>query len=180
MARYAAFLRGINVGGHRVKREDLRSAFEALGFAGVDTFRASGNVVFAAGAEPAAQITARVQEGLAAALGYEVATFLRAADEVRAIASREPFAPTLVEASRGKLQVAMLSARPAIRAREDALSLSTDADRLLMGDRELYWLPQGGMMDSELDLKALGKLLGPMTIRTKGTVEQLAGKHFLD
>ena len=180
MPRYAAFLRGINVGGRRVVRDDLRSAFQALGFTEVDTFRASGNVVFAAGSESAAQITARVQEGLAAALGYEVATFLRAGHEVREIAGHEPFAPALVEASAGKLQVAMLSARPAARAREDVLALSTDADRLAMGDRELYWLPQGGMMDSALDLKALGTLLGPITIRTKGTVEQLAGKYFLD
>lgn len=159
-------------------RDDLRSTIQALGFTEVDTFRASGNVVFAAASESVAQITARVQEGLAAALGYEVATFLRTADEVRAIAAREPFAPAWVNASAGKLQVAMLSARPASRARKDVLARSSDADRLAMGERELYWLPQGGMMESALDLKALGTLLGPMTIRTKGTVEQLAGKHF--
>jgi uncharacterized protein (DUF1697 family) len=180
MPRYAAFLRGINVGGHRVKREDLRAAFQALGFAEVDTFRASGNVILTAGSESAAQLTARIQEGLAAALGYEVRTFLRAAREVRAMAAHEPFAPARGQASAGKLQVAMLSARPATGACEEALALSSDADRLAMGERELYWLPRGGTMESALDLKALGALLGPMTIRTKGTVEQLAGKHFSD
>ena len=46
MARYAAFLRAINVGGHVVKMEVLRAAFEDLGFAGVETFIASGNVIF--------------------------------------------------------------------------------------------------------------------------------------
>jgi len=161
-------------------RDDLRAEFEALGFTDVATFRASGNVVFDAARGSAAEITARVQEGLAAALGYEVATFLRAAHEVREIAAHEPFAAASVEASAGKLQVAMLSARPTTRARKDALALSSDADRLAMGERELYWLPQGGMMESELDLKALGVLFGPFTIRTKGTVEQLAGKHFAE
>ena len=43
MPRYAAFLRGINVGGHRVKNTELRALFEAMGFADVHTFRASGN-----------------------------------------------------------------------------------------------------------------------------------------
>jgi uncharacterized protein (DUF1697 family) len=180
MARYAAFLRGINVGGRRVKRDDLRSAFQTLGFTEVDTFRASGNVVLTAPSGSVAEITASIQEGLAQALGYEVTTFLRTADEVRAIAAHEPFAPARVQASAGKLQVALLSARPAARARDEALALSSDADRLAMGERELYWLPKGGMMESALDVKALGTLLGPMTIRTMGTVEQLAGKHLSD
>jgi uncharacterized protein (DUF1697 family) len=180
MPRYAAFLRGINVGGHRLKRDELRSRFEAMGFTDVDTFRASGNVVFAAGSESVAQMTVKLQEGLAASLGYEVLTFLRAASEVRAIAAHRPFSSASVQASAGKLQVAMLTARPASRAREGVLALSSDADRLAFGDRELYWLPEGGMMDSALDLKAVGALLGPMTIRTKGTVEQLAGNYFAD
>ena len=52
VASYAAFLRGMNVGGHRVTNEELRARFAAMGFSGVATFRASGNVVFAGGAEP--------------------------------------------------------------------------------------------------------------------------------
>ena len=43
--RYAAFLRAINVGGHIVKMDRLRTLFEAAGFRGVETFIASGNVV---------------------------------------------------------------------------------------------------------------------------------------
>ena len=51
MSRYAAFLRGMNVGGHRLSNDELRSHFAALGFAEVATFRASGNGV--AGCWPA-------------------------------------------------------------------------------------------------------------------------------
>jgi uncharacterized protein (DUF1697 family) len=46
MPRYVAFLRAINVGGHIVKMDYLRSLFEELGFTNVETFIASGNVVF--------------------------------------------------------------------------------------------------------------------------------------
>ncbi|NTU66209.1 MAG: DUF1697 domain-containing protein, partial [Chloroflexi bacterium] len=46
MLRYVAFLRAINVGGHTVKMDALRRHFAALGFAGVEKFIASGNVVF--------------------------------------------------------------------------------------------------------------------------------------
>ena len=46
MPQYVAFLRAINVGGHIVKVQDLRRIFESCAFAGVETFIASGNVVF--------------------------------------------------------------------------------------------------------------------------------------
>ena len=55
--------------------------------------------------------------------------------------------------------------------------MSTDADRLAIERRELYWLPEGGMSDSELDLKAIAAALGPTTIRTKGTIDQIAAKY---
>ena len=42
MPRYVALLRGINVGGHRVKMDHLRSLFGDMGFDGVATFIASG------------------------------------------------------------------------------------------------------------------------------------------
>ena len=54
--RYVAFLRGINVGGHRVSMADLRDVFTSLKFGNVDTFIASGNVIFDA---PAALAEAR-------------------------------------------------------------------------------------------------------------------------
>lgn len=179
-SRYAAFLRGMNVGGHRVKSDELRSLFEALGFTDVSVFRASGNVVFTATREPVAELTVRSEAGLEEALGYAVPTFLRTAEEVRAIAAAQPFDPSQVEASKGKLQVTMLSSAPTNRAREDALALSTGEDLLTLEGRELYWLPSGGILDSALDLKTIAKLLGVGTTRTKNTVEQIAAKHFAE
>ena len=46
--------------------------------------------------------------------------------------------------------------------------------------RELYWLPSGGISESDLDLKTLEGLLGPWTMRTKGTVDQIAAKLTAD
>jgi len=45
-ARYVALLRAINVGGHVVKMDVLRKHFTKLGFTNVETFIASGNVLF--------------------------------------------------------------------------------------------------------------------------------------
>jgi uncharacterized protein (DUF1697 family) len=179
MSEFAAFLRGINVGkAHRVGGGDLRSCFEELGLSGVATFRASGNVVFDGDGGSADELGARIEAGLEAALGYEVAVFVRTAGEVREIAAREPFARTKVDGSKGKLQVSLLAAKPAPGARKSVLAHASDDDALAFGDRELYWLPGGGTLDSELDLKAIGKLLGAMTMRTKNTVDQMAAKYF--
>jgi len=177
--RYVAFLRGINLGRRRrVSGAELRSHFEELGFRDVDTFRTSGNVIFATGPEPVAKVAARIEEGLAASLGYEVAIFLRSESEIGALADRQPFTPSLLEASKGKLQVMILSAKPAAKARREVLALATDEDRLEFGDRELYWLPSGGTRDSALDTKAIDALLGATTMRTKGTIDALAAKYF--
>jgi uncharacterized protein (DUF1697 family) len=168
----------MNVGGHRLSNVELRTHFEELGFSDVNTFRASGNVLFAAANEPVDRMAAQIETGLAAALGYEVPVFLRNSSEIRKITALEPFAKPLVEASKGKLQVAMLSAKPAAKARKEVLAMATDEDRLAFGARELHWLPSGGILDTALDFKAIEKLLGPMTTRTIGTVQLLAAKYF--
>jgi uncharacterized protein (DUF1697 family) len=178
MPRFAAFLRGMNVGGHRITNGDLRGRFEELGLREASTFRASGNVIFAGPHEPLADTARHIEEGLAASLGYEVPVFLRTASEVRAIAGHQPFAQPRIAASKGKLQVVLLSARPASSARREVLALASDADRLGFGDSELFWLPSGGILESALDFRVIGELLGPMTTRTKGTIEQIAAKYF--
>lgn len=180
-SRYAAFLRGVNLGARRrVSSAELRSAFEELGFADVATFRTSGNVVFAAAGESPEKLKERIEQRLERTLGDEVRVFLRTASEITTIAEHEPFPRSDTEASRGKLQVILLSSKPGARARREVLALATDEDRLAVGDRELYWLPSGGIRDSNLNATAVDGLLGPTTMRTKGTIENLAAKFFAD
>ncbi len=178
MSAYVAFLRGMNVGGHRISNEELRAHFEELGLRDVATFRASGNVIFTADTEPEDELAAHIEAGLETSLGYAVPVFLRSAGEIGTIAAHRPFAHTLIDASKGKLQVVLLCAKPAAKARNEVLALASEEDMLAFGDRELHWLPSGGILDSALDFKLIGQLLGPMTTRTKGTVEQLATKYF--
>jgi uncharacterized protein (DUF1697 family) len=173
--RYAAFLRGVNVGrNHRVSSAELKSMFEELGADDVATFRSSGNVVF----EAPRDMARNIEQHLEKTLGYEVAIFLRTEKELKQIAAHRPFPAKEVEASKGKLQVSMLGKKPTAAVRKKALALATDQDRLAFGERELYWLPSGGTLESKLDRKALDKLLGATTMRTKGTVDLLAEKYF--
>ena len=63
-----------------------------------------------------AKLTARLEDGLAEALGYEVPVFLRSAEELLAIAAHEPSTRRTRAASNGKLQVALLAKKPSATA----------------------------------------------------------------
>lgn len=178
MSRYVAFLRGMNLGGRRIKNEELRRHFEEMGFEEVATFRASGNVIFSApSSESESKLAARVEADLDQQLGYDVPVFLRSIEEVATIAAQQPFDAKQVRKSKGKLQVSLLKKKPGAAAKKKALALATDEDLLALNGRELYWLPSGGISESNLDLKAIDSSLGPGTIRAIGTIEQIATKH---
>lgn len=171
-----AFLRGMNLGRRRIKNDELRTEFEALGFEDVTTFRASGNVIFSAPKQGEGALTKTIERGLGEVLGYEVPVFLRSCGEVAEIAAREPFPAKAIAASKGKLQVTMLAKKPTAAARKKVLALASDEDSLAIEARELFWLPNGGTIDSELDLKAIERALGKGTQRTLGTIERVAAK----
>jgi uncharacterized protein (DUF1697 family) len=171
MPRYAAFLRGINVGGTRIGKDELCAPFSALGFEDVTTFRASGNVIFDAPGEPATKLAKKIEKALADELGFTKATtFIRTAAEMRALAKDDPFPREPDQ----KLHVLFCLKKPP----KSILDYATDSDHLKIGKKELYWAPEGRMTDSELDLKAVEKLIGPNTMRTKGTVDQIAERWF--
>jgi len=168
----------MNLGGRRIKNEELRAEFERLGLEDVACFRASGNVVFGSEDGDETALSERIKVGLGEALGYEVPVFLRGAVELRAVAAHQPFDAGALDASKGKLQVAFLADTPMAAAGKKALTLATDEDRLEIEGRELYWLPSGGISASALELKAIEAAVGPWTMRTTGTIEQIVLRYF--
>ncbi len=94
---YIAFLRGINVGGHRVRMERLRELFTELGLGNVRSYIQTGNIFFETSDTNRAALTRKIEAHLAAALGYEVPAFLRTIAEVEHALRLDPFrhlAPT--------------------------------------------------------------------------------------
>ncbi len=166
----------MNLGGRRITNDALCSAVTSLGFANAQAFLASGNVIFDADGTPSS-VSRRMSSGLTQALGYEVPTFIRSGKQIARVLSAEPFAERK-SSNRGKVQVAFLERKPKPAAVRTALTLSTEEDWLVVDETELYWWPAGNMSASELDLAALAKLLGQMTIRTLRTVERLYIKFF--
>src|SRR3989304_2034280 len=136
MSRFIAFLRAINVGGHTVKMDDLRQLFEALGFSRVETFIASGNVVFETTARNAKVLERKIETRLREALSYEVATFIRTGAELADIANYTPFRQSDLEAAVA-LKIAFLAEMLDDESKQKLLALRTDIDDFNVHGREI-------------------------------------------
>jgi uncharacterized protein (DUF1697 family) len=175
--RFVAFLRAINVGGRRVKMDRLREVFEGLGFGNVETFIASGNVIFDFPEADVQALEPKIEARLREALGYEVATFVRSVDELSRVASYNPFGPADPEEG-STLSVAF----PAKPPREDGaaklVACATEIDAFRVEGREVYWLCRGKTSDSAFSGATLERTLGaPATMRNITTIRKLAAKY---
>ncbi len=90
--RYAAFLRGVNIGGHKaVGMQPLKAAFGEMGFDGVSTILASGNVLFRAPRTAPAELTAGIEGKLRDAFGFEIPVMVRTVAHLQGLAEADPF-----------------------------------------------------------------------------------------
>ena len=177
MPRLIAFLRAINVGGHTVTMERLRKEFEAVGLKDVETFIASGNVIFTARSGDLAAIEKKIEARLRQSLGYEVATFVRTCDEVAAIARYQAFKAPRMKAARA-FCVGFLERPLDAAATRGLMSFKSEIDDFHTAGREVYWLCQKGQSDSAFTNARMEKALKVRaTFRNINTVARLAAKH---
>lgn len=176
MARYVAFLRAINVGGHVVKMDVLKAAFAGLGFTNVETFIASGNVIFDARSKERVNLERRIERALEGTLGYEVATFIRTLAEVAAIARYEPF-PRAAMAQAASLNVGLLKGPMDPGLWSAVETFRTEIDEFHLNDSELYWMCRSRQMESKFSNAAFErKLRLSATFRGLKTISKLAAK----
>jgi len=177
MARYVAFLRAVNVGGHLVKMEVLRRLFVKSGFASVETFIASGNVVFESSARDAAKLERAIEAALEQALGFEVATFVRTAGELASVAAREPFSRSRLDGA-AAFVVGFLAAPLDRAAVERLMALRTGFDDFHVDAREIYWLSRRRQGESTFSNAAFEKAVGTRTtFRSMTTIGKMAAKY---
>lgn len=177
MPKYVAFLRAINVGGHTVKMDHLCSLFQAMGFTNVETFIASGNVIFDSKSKSTKALESRVERALEDNLGYKVATFIRSISELAAVARYAP-SPDCREDG-NVLYIGFVADHPAEESRQRLLSFRTEIDDFHIYGREVYWLHRRKLGPSEFPGGAkLEKSLGmPATLRNSNTVVKIALKY---
>lgn len=178
MPKLIAFLRAINVGGHTVKMEKLKKLFEALGVSKVETFIASGNVIFNSNSKNTQGLEGKIEEHLKKSLGYEVSTFIRSTSELTEIARYKPFPESDIAKSHA-LYVGFLQAPVSAETKKKFLAAESKIDRFQFHGRELYWLLSArSIKETKFSGPLLEKTLGmPTTLRNVNTVKKLAEKY---
>lgn len=171
-----AFLRAINVGGRVVKMDVLRKVFESLGYSKVETFIASGNVVFETTSRNTRALETAIEKKLREKLGYDVDTFIRTCDEIAAVAKYEPF-PERDVAKASAFIVAFLVHPLDSAAIKKAMALRTDIDDFHVNGREFYWLCRQRQGEATFSNAVLEKAIGGRsTMRGVNTVRKMAAK----
>jgi uncharacterized protein (DUF1697 family) len=174
MAQYFAFLRAINVGGHTVKMDALRFLFEECGCSHVETFIASGNVIFESSEVDQIALTRRIEAHLLYKLGYAVAVFLRTSPEMTGIAGHHAFS----DPEKATIFIAFLSLPPDEKASERLSAFNSADNQFQIHGREVYWLCRTRFSDSVFSGALLEKTMGmPVTIRNSTTLFKMTQKY---
>ena len=174
MTRLVAFLGGINVGGHRVTMDRLRDEFGELGFTDVETFIASGNVLFTA--STAGDHETRIELSLGEQLGWPVPTFVRTAAQVKNVVKFAAGNPFGAISDGHTHMVAMTKVAIDTAQRNAIVGQSTAHDRFLVEGRDVHWLIDGRMSDSVVTLPKLTKLIGRNTTRNISSLTRLCDR----
>lgn len=158
---------------------ELRRVFEGLGFQEVETFIASGNVVFTSDAPDVRSLELALEDRLRASLGYEVSTFVRTDEELAAIAKYEPFKKSHLQDA-AALNVGFLAEPPGPAAKKLITAFKSEIDDFHVRGREVYWLARTKQSDSKFNNVRFEKMLNARaTWRGINTIKRLAAKYAL-
>lgn len=173
--KYIAFLRAINVGKRIVKMEHLKSLFETLGFDNIETFIASGNVIFETASTKTTSLEKKVTTCLEKELGYAVDTFIRTFEEVIKIEKQCPFVANKKD---DNVYISFLH-EPLNKEKINTLMASENKNnKFSVLNKEIYWLRLN--KDDSIFLKSsLEKMLNiSSTNRNMTTIRKIISKNY--
>ena len=148
MVKYVALLRAVNVGGTgKLPMADLKAICSDAGFTQVETYIASGNVVFESKMTPS-KVKSELEKRLNECSGKPVGVAIRTAAEMQAILKANPFP----KAEPKFTVVIFLDESPPA----DALKLAKGVkdEKMRTGLREIYVHYPSGMGQSKLRVPA--------------------------
>src|SRR5271167_4420403 len=147
MTTYAAFLRGVNVGGVNLKMAEVAAALTDAGFADVRTILASGNVLLES-ASGVAAVRKKAEAALRKNFGYDAWVLAYDIATVRAIDEGYPFEREVD----GYQSYVTFVADAAVLDELAALGENAGADeKISRGDGVVYWqVPKGSTLDSTI------------------------------
>jgi len=165
MIKYAAFLRGVNVGGVNLKMAEVASALTAAGFVNVRTILASGNVLLESSAAVSA-VRKKAEATLRDRFGYDAWVLAYDIDTVRAVVDAYPFEP---EVDGYQSYVTFVTDKAVLDELAELGRRAGPGEKISRGDGVVYWqVPKGATLDS-----TIGKTMGKPRYRASTTTRNL-------
>jgi uncharacterized protein (DUF1697 family) len=156
--KYAAFLRGINVGGkNKIKMETLREACAALGFENVKTYINSGNIVFETAKADDTELADQIEKAIEQEFGLKIKTMVRTRAEIESIVENNPFDGQFE--NHKDLHVFFLDKELPEEKRDLLLSNNSATEMFAVHGREIYCLLRVSVLDSLMGKDYIGKKL---------------------
>jgi uncharacterized protein (DUF1697 family) len=179
MQQYITFLRAINVGGRFVKMDDLRQAFESLGFSRVETYIQSGNMLFESPATNTERLENEIEAHLEKVFGFRVPAFIRTDAELLEIAEYWPFK----DGEQGDgftLYISFLRDEPSDELQRELISSSSEIDEFHVHGRQVFWLSRRQLGKSTFTNAMIEKTLATQaTRRNANTIRKIVKKYLL-
>jgi uncharacterized protein (DUF1697 family) len=163
MTKYAAFLRGVNVGGVNLKMPPVADALTDAGFKNVRTILASGNVLLESTAA-VSTVRKKAETALRERFGYDAWVLAYDIETVRAIDEAYPFER---EVDGYQSYVTFVTDAEVL----DELSELTAGpkEKIARGEGVIYWqVPKGSTLDS-----TIGKTMGKKRYKSSTTSRNL-------
>jgi uncharacterized protein (DUF1697 family) len=165
VTRYAAFLRGVNVGGINLKMAEVATALTGAGFANVRTILASGNVLLDS-SDGVDVVRRKAEAALRARFGYDAWVLAYDVAAVRAVVDAYPFEREVD----GYQSYVTFVADAAVLDELAALGEQAGPnEKVGCGAGVLYWqVPKGTTLDS-----TIGKTMGKPRYKSSTTTRNL-------
>ena len=165
MTLFAAFLRGVNVGGVNLKMAEVATALSDAGFTNVRTILATGNVLLESKSGVAA-VRKKAEAALRERFGYEAWVLAYDIDTVRAISEAYPFER---EVDGYQSYVTFVTDAKVLGELSALADQAGSDEKIAPGTGVIYWqVPKGGTLDS-----TIGKTMGKPRYKSSTTTRNL-------
>lgn len=171
MAKYIAFLRGINVGKIRIKMTDLKAAFEKMDCQDVRTFLQTGNVVFLSD-KNIGELKILLKQGLSTTFNYQAYVLLYEFDSLESVIQNYPFERD----DEHHAYIAFVENNAALKEIENgSKDLDSNIDLVKICDGVIYWkVKVGSTLDTPFSkILAKPKYKSCVTMRNLNTLEKM-------
>jgi len=165
VTRYAAFLRGVNVGGVNLKMAEVSKALEGAGFDGVRTILASGNVLLDSRSN-VDTVRKKAEKALRDTFGYDAWVLAYDLDTVRAISEAFPFER---EVEGHHSYVTFVTDEKVLDELAELANQAGPDEKIARGEGVIYWqVSRTATLDS-----AIGKTMGKKRYKSSTTTRNL-------